>query len=113
MPRQKHKESVLIKMAVKDNKKNRVQPRMNDDVVAEGVWLTADSIQHLIYNQHQGGKAMNETVWKCDQLRAGQLYNRMMFDTQAEAKKFVSRMRQMEPDQTFSIEAIEASRVWN
>jgi hypothetical protein len=87
--------------------------RQQDDVVAEGVWLTADSIQQLLINQHHGGKAMNETLWKCDQLRAGQLYNRMMFDTQAEAEKFVQRMRQMEPDQIFSIEAIEASRVWN
>ena len=31
---------------------------------------------------------MTETIWKCDQLRAGQLYNRMMFDTQAEAEQF-------------------------
>ena len=56
---------------------------------------------------------MTETMWKCDQLRAGQLYNRMMFDTQAEAEQFVQKMRQMEPDQMFSIEAIEASQVWN
>ena len=56
---------------------------------------------------------MSETMWKCDQLRAGQLYNRMMFDTQAEAEQFVLKMRQMEPDQMFSIEAIAASQVWN
>ena len=56
---------------------------------------------------------MTETLWKCDQLRAGQLYNRMMFDTQAEAKKFAERMQQMEPDQIFSIEAVHASQVWN
>ena len=56
---------------------------------------------------------MTETMWKCDQLRAGQLYNRMVFDTQAEAKSFATKMQQMEPDQVFSIEAIEASQVWN
>ncbi len=56
---------------------------------------------------------MTETLWKCDQLRAGQLYNRMMFDTQGEAQKFAHKMQQMEPDQTFSIEAVEASQVWN
>lgn len=56
---------------------------------------------------------MNETMWKCDQIRAGQLYNRMMFDTQAEALNFVQKMQQMEPDQMFSIEAIQASQVWN
>ena len=56
---------------------------------------------------------MTETMWKCDQLRAGQLYNRMMFDTHAEAKQFAEKMQQMEPDQVFSIEAISASQVWN
>jgi hypothetical protein len=61
----------------------------------------------------KGGKTMTETIWKCEQLRAGQLYNRMMFDTLAEAKRFVEKMQQMEPDQMFSIEAVEASEVWN
>jgi len=61
----------------------------------------------------KGDKVMTETLWKCDQLRAGQLYNRMMFDTQAEALSFAERMQQMEPDQTFSIEAIAAAQVWN
>ena len=87
--------------------------RKGEDVVAEGIWLTAGAIQQLLYNQHQGGNAMTETMWKCDQLRAGQLYNRMMFDTQDEARQFAQRMQQMEPDQVFSIEAIEASQVWN
>jgi hypothetical protein len=56
---------------------------------------------------------MTDTMWKCDQLRAGQLYNRMMFDNQAEAEQFAHKMRQMEPDQIISIEAIEASQFWN
>ena len=30
-----------------------------------------------------------------------------------EAEQFVRRMRPMEPDQMFSIEAIEAKQVWN
>lgn len=56
---------------------------------------------------------MAETMWKCDQLRAGQLYNRMMFDTRAEAEQFAHKMQQAEPDQVFAIEAIAASQVWN
>ncbi|HWZ52526.1 MAG TPA: hypothetical protein VNW54_13785 [Granulicella sp.] len=52
-------------------------------------------------------------MWRCDQVRAGQLYNRMMFETKAEAEQFVRRMRSMEPDQIFSIEAIAASQIWN
>lgn len=92
---------------------SRDKRRNDDDHIAEGVWLSADSISQLLYNQGPGGNAMTETMWKCDQLRAGQLYNRMMFDTQAEAESFMQRMRQMEPDQVFSIEAIDASRIWN
>jgi hypothetical protein len=60
-----------------------------------------------------GGMTMNETMWRCDQLRAGQLYNRMMFNTREEAEEFMNKMRQAEPDQTISIEAIEARQVWN
>ena len=87
--------------------------RDKDDVVAEGIWLTADALQKLLHNRPEGETAMTETMWKCDQLRAGQLYNRMMFDTQAEAEQFAQKMRQMEPDQMFSIEAVAASQVWN
>ena len=87
--------------------------KANEDLVAEGVWLTPDTMNLLLLNHLQGGKAMTETLWKCDQLRAGQLYNRMMFDTQDEALRFAQRMQQMEPDQMFSIEAIEARQIWN
>jgi len=70
-------------------------------------------LENLELNRYTGGKAMTETMWKCDQVRAGQLYNRMMFDTREEAERFVRKMQQMEPDQMFSIEAIEARQVWN
>ncbi len=82
--------------------------RSEEDRYADVVWL-----EKLELNRLLGGKAMTETMWRCDQVRAGQLYNRMMFDTKAEAEQFMQRMQQMEPDQTFSIEAIEASQVWN
>lgn len=98
---------------MKRRKDSPANQRVDVDSVAEGVWLSAASLTHLLLNHLPGGKAMTETVWKCDQLRAGQLYNRMMFDTQAEALNFAQRMQQMEPDQTFAIEAIEASQVWN
>lgn len=79
-----------------------------EDRYADVMWL-----EKLELNRLLGGKAMTETMWRCDQVRAGQLYNRMMFDTKAEAEQFMQRMQQMEPDQTISIEAIEASQVWN
>ena len=56
---------------------------------------------------------MNGILWRCDQIRAGQLYNRVMFDTKEEAEQFMNRMRQMEPDQMISIEQVDAAKVWN
>ena len=79
-----------------------------EEETADLLWL-----ENLELNRYTGGKAMTETMWRCDQVRAGQLYNRMMFDTREEAEHFVRRMQQMEPDQMFSIEAIEAKQVWN
>ena len=86
----------------------RVMRRSHDEIYPDGIWMTTQQLNHLL-----GGKRMTETMWKCDQLRAGQLYNRMMFDSKAEAEQFAQKMRQMEPDQTFAIEAIKASQVWN
>lgn len=56
---------------------------------------------------------MTQMLWKCDALRAGQLYNRMMFDTREEAEQFMNRMQRMEPDQTFSVEPVDPRLVWN
>jgi hypothetical protein len=82
--------------------------RNRNEEVADLLWL-----KNLELNRFLGGKAMTETMWRCDQVRAGRLYNRMMFDTREEAEQFAHRMQQMEPDQMFSIEAIEAKQVWN
>ena len=56
---------------------------------------------------------MSETLWRCDALRAGRLYNRSLFGTREEAEEFAGKMREMEPDQMFSVEGIKASAVWN
>jgi hypothetical protein len=65
------------------------------------------------FNQLVKGGSMGETLWKCDQMRAGRLYSRMMFDTREEAEQFVRKMQNAEPDQMFAIEAVEARQVWN
>jgi hypothetical protein len=85
-----------------------VERSSGKDKYADVIWL-----ENLELNLLLGGKAMTETMWRCDQVRAGRLYNRMMFDTREEAVQFAQRMQQMEPDQMFSIEAIEARQVWN
>lgn len=81
--------------------------RVSDETY-DGVWMG-----RMEFNRLTGGASMTDTMWQCDQVRAGQLYNRMLFDTREEALQFVQRMQRMEPDQTFSVEAIEARQVWN
>ena len=61
----------------------------------------------------EGRAAMNETLWMCDQMRAGQLYTRKIFDTQEEAHAFMQKMMQAEPDAMFDVKAIQAQQVWN
>jgi len=54
-----------------------------------------------------------EMVWRCDALRAGRLYNRRLFGSRQEAESFAGKMREVEPDQVFNVEAMKASAVWN
>ncbi len=49
-----------------------------------------------------------ETLWQCDALRAGRLYQRSVFATREEAEAFVAKMQEVEPDQMFNVEAIKA-----
>jgi hypothetical protein len=56
---------------------------------------------------------MTNTLWKCEQYRAGQITNRVMFDTREEAESFVANMRKVEPDLFWRMEPIEARLVWN
>jgi hypothetical protein len=54
-----------------------------------------------------------EMVWRCDAMRAGQLYSRTLFDTRLDAEEFARTMRLTEPDQMFYVESMQASAVWN
>ena len=56
---------------------------------------------------------MSHTVWKCEQLRAGQVTNQVVFDSEQKASEFVGKMRRMEPDLFWRIEPVEARMVWN
>src|SRR5271154_2954907 len=57
--------------------------------------------------------AMTDTMWKCEQLRAGTVYNRVMFNTRAEAEQFAEQMAKVEPDLFWKIEAVPAKAIWN
>jgi hypothetical protein len=56
---------------------------------------------------------MTNQVWKCEQFRAGQVTNRIMFDSKEQADEFVSKMQRVEPDIFWRIEPVEARMVWN
>jgi hypothetical protein len=55
----------------------------------------------------------SETLWRCEALRAGRLYQSTLFATREEAEEFALKMQQAEPDQMFNVEAIKASTIWN
>ena len=82
-----------------------------DTGIGQSLWIADVGTWEL--NRLPGAMAMTETMWKCDAMRAGQLYNRMMFNTKQEAEEFMARMSQMEPDQFFRIEPVDASQIWN
>jgi hypothetical protein len=56
---------------------------------------------------------MTNTLWKCEQLRAGQITNQVVFDDEQQANIFVRQMRSMEPDIFWRIEPVDAQLVWN
>lgn len=56
---------------------------------------------------------MKETMWKYEQLRAGAVYNKFMFNTREEAETFAAQMAKMDPDLFGRIEPVEARMIWD
>jgi hypothetical protein len=56
---------------------------------------------------------MTNTLWKCEQLRAGQITNQVVFDSEKQAQHFVREMREVEPDIFWRIEPVDAQVIWN
>jgi hypothetical protein len=56
---------------------------------------------------------MTDTMWKCEQLRAGRVYNKVMFNTRDEAEQFAAQMGKVEPDLFWNIEAVPVKAIWN
>jgi hypothetical protein len=56
---------------------------------------------------------MTDTMWRCEQLRAGQVYNSVLFNTEEEAENFAAQMQRVEPDLMWRIEPVPASTIWN
>ena len=84
---------------------------MRDDTRREqqdAVWPTA-----VRWDLGGASGHVSDVLWQCEALRAGKLYNRSLFGSREEAEAFALKMREVEPDQMFSVEAIKASAVWN
>jgi hypothetical protein len=60
-----------------------------------------------------GSEMTSDVLWRCNVLRAGQLYSRSLFATREEAEEFAQKLGQTEPEKMFNVEAIKASTVWN
>lgn len=59
------------------------------------------------------GGGSGKTMWKCEQLRAGELYAKFMFNTRDQAESFAAQMAKLQPDIFIRIEPVEASAIWN
>jgi hypothetical protein len=53
---------------------------------------------------------MANTVWRCEQVRGTEVTSRVVFDSEEQATRFVTRMRLVEPDVTVTwrVERVEA-----
>jgi hypothetical protein len=56
---------------------------------------------------------MTDMIWKCEQMRAGQVYDKVLFDTREEAEMFLAQMRKNAPDLLWRLEPVDAKMVWN
>jgi hypothetical protein len=59
------------------------------------------------------GHTMTNTMWRCVQWRAGQILNKVLFNSKSEAEKFCAQMHRAEPDIFWRMEPVEARLVWN
>lgn len=69
--------------------------------------------QAMQWNLGFGAEGKGEMLWRCDAMRGGRVYTSGLFATEQEAQQFAAQLQQAEPDQTFNVEAIKASTVWN
>lgn len=60
-----------------------------------------------------GGAGAAEVLWRCEGSRGGRVYSSGLFGSLEEAQRFAQELQKAEPDQTFNVEQIMASTVWN
>lgn len=69
--------------------------------------------QAISFNLGMGSAGAAEVLWRCEGTRGGRVYTSGLFTSFEEAQQFAQQLQQAEPDQTFNVEQIKASTVWN
>lgn len=69
--------------------------------------------QAISFNIGAGSAGVAEVLWRCEAVRGGRVYTSGLFATEEEAQRFAQQLQKSEPDQTFNVEKIMASQVWN
>ena len=65
------------------------------------------------FNIGIGSAGVAEVLWRCEGTRGGRVYTSGLFGTETEAQQFAQKLKEAEPDQSFNVERIMASQVWN
>ena len=69
--------------------------------------------QAVSFNLGIGSAGVAATVWRCEGTRGGRVYSSGLFSSLEEAQRFAQELQKTEPDQSFNVEQIKASAVWN
>ncbi len=69
--------------------------------------------QAISFNLGMGSAGAAEMLWRCEGTRGGRVYTSGLFTSMEEAQRFAQQLQKAEPDQTFNVEQIKASTVWN
>ena len=56
---------------------------------------------------------MTETIWKCEQWFGGQMQEKNVFQSEAQAREFARKLMGVAPDLVLKIEAMPIRHVWN
>ncbi len=67
----------------------------------------------ISFNLGVGTAASAAMLWRCEGTRGGRVYTSGLFASLEEAQQFAQQLQRAEPDQTFNVEQIKASAVWN
>ena len=69
--------------------------------------------QAISFNLGIGSAGAAQMLWRCEGSRGGRVYTSGLFGSLEEAQHFAHELQKQEPDQSFNVEQIKASTIWN